>query len=99
MDTGANVNNRGEAYTENPIGQRGVRTTLKRFSLVKVINAGGDVVRMTEANTKGSLAEPMVEILWHRRETGRQQRKPSSDLRGRHGEILEGLSGSLAPGM
>ena len=31
METVAKVNNRGEAYTENLVGQRGVRTTLKRF--------------------------------------------------------------------
>jgi len=31
METVANVNNRGEAYTENLVGQRGGRTTLKRF--------------------------------------------------------------------
>jgi len=30
-ETVANVNNRGEAYTENLAGQRGVRTALKRF--------------------------------------------------------------------
>ena len=30
-ETVTNVNKRGEAYTENPVGQRGGRTTLKRF--------------------------------------------------------------------
>ena len=30
-ETVANVNNRGEAYTENLVSQRGVRTALKRF--------------------------------------------------------------------
>ena len=30
-ETVVNVNNRGEAYTENFVGQRGVRTALKRL--------------------------------------------------------------------
>jgi len=41
----------------------------------------------------------MIEILWHRRETKRTTENTNIDLRFRRGEIPEGLSGSLAPGM
>lgn len=41
----------------------------------------------------------MIEILWHRWETRRTTENTNIDLRFRRGEIPEGLSGSLAPGM
>ena len=41
----------------------------------------------------------MVEILWHCRETRQETEKTNIDLRFCCGEIPEGLSGSLAPGM
>ena len=44
-------------------------------------------------------AELMIEILWHRRETRRPTENTNIDLRVQPGEIPEGLSGSLAPGM
>ncbi len=93
------MNNRGEAYTENPVGQRGVRNALKRFSLVKHIIAVGDSVNVLEAHTEESSVGAMVEIWWHCRETRQQTEKTNFDLRHRHGEIPEGPSGSLAPGM
>ena len=37
--------------------------------------------------------------MWHCRETRQRTEKTNIDLRYRHGEIPEGLSGSLAPGM
>jgi len=36
----------------------------------------------------------MVEIMWHCRETRQRTEKTNIDLRHRHGEIPEGLSGS-----
>ena len=54
---------------------------------------------MPEANTEESIAGTMVEILWHCRETRQGTEKTNIDLKFRHGEIPEGLSGSLAPGM
>ena len=50
------MNKRGEAYTENAIGQRGDAPPRSDFSLVKRVNADGDVVNKTEANTKESLS-------------------------------------------
>ena len=41
----------------------------------------------------------MIEIMWHRRETRRTTENTNIGLRFRPGEIPEGLSGSLAPGM
>jgi len=69
------------------------------ISLVNSIEAGGDGVEMPEANTEESIDGIMVEILWHCRETRQQTEKTNIDLRFCHGEIPEGLSGSLAPGM
>ena len=43
-----------EAYTGNSMGRKEVRTLLKQFSLVTAY-AGGDDVKMPEANTKGSI--------------------------------------------
>jgi hypothetical protein len=54
---------------------------------------------MPEANTEESLVGTMVEITWHCRETRQRTEKTNIDLKWRHGEIPEGLSGSLAPGM
>ncbi len=54
---------------------------------------------MSEANTEESIARTMVEIEWHCRETRQRTEKTNFDLKFRYGEIPEGLSGSLAPGM
>jgi len=54
---------------------------------------------VTEAYTEESIVEAMIEIGWHRRETRRTTENTNVDLRFRPGEIPEGLSGSLAPGM
>ncbi len=54
-----------EAYTENPVGRKGGRISLKQFSLVRIVK---------------QVATALV------------VRKPTQ--RDRHGEILEGLSGS-----
>jgi hypothetical protein len=88
------VNNTGEAYTENLVGQRGEAPPRSDFSLVKGINADGDSVNVLEANTEESLERTMGEILWHCRETRQQTEKTNIALRSGHGEIPEGLSGS-----
>ena len=49
---------------------------------------------MPEANTEESLVGTMVEIKWHCRETRQKTEKTNIDLKWRHGEIPEGLSGS-----
>ena len=54
---------------------------------------------MLEANTEESIAGIRVEILWHCRKTRQRTEKTNIDLKFWHGEIPEGLSGSLAPGM
>ena len=41
----------------------------------------------------------MEEIMWHCRETRQSTENTNIVLKSRHGEIPEGLSGSLAPGM
>jgi hypothetical protein len=41
----------------------------------------------------------MDEIVWHCRETRQSTENTNIVLKSRHGEIPEGLSGSLAPGM
>jgi hypothetical protein len=88
------VNNRGEAYTEHLVGQRGDAPPRSDFSLVKGITADGDSVNVLEANTEESSDETMVEIAWHCRETRQQTEKTNIDLKFRQGEIPEGLSGS-----
>jgi len=50
---GENLNNAGEAYTENHAGRKGERTFLKQSSLVTPFNAVGEGVILSEANTKG----------------------------------------------
>ena len=56
--------------------------------------ADGDSVNGLEANTEESVVETMVEIVWHCRETRQRTEKTTIDLKKRHGEIPEGLSGS-----
>ena len=48
------MNNRGEAYTENLVGQRGGAPPRSDFSLVNVNKADGDSVKLLEANTEES---------------------------------------------
>ncbi len=64
-----------------------------------LVRADGDSANVLEAHTEESSVRTMVEILWHCRETRQRTEKTKFDLRHRHGEISEGLSGSLAPGM
>jgi hypothetical protein len=91
------VNNRGEAYTENLVGRRGVAPPRSDYSLVKGIKADGDSVNVLEANTEESLDRTMGEILWHCRETRQQTENTNVVLRYCRGEIPEGLSGSERP--
>ena len=52
-------NDVNEAYTENDADRKGERTSLKQFSLVTSINAVGQGVMLSEANTKGpSMVRP-----------------------------------------
>jgi len=51
---GSTPNELCEAYTGNFMGRKGVRTSLKRFSLAKLKDAGGDGVNEPEAKTKES---------------------------------------------
>ena len=88
------MNKRGEAYTENAIGQRGDAPPRSDFSLVKGLNAGGDVVNETEANTEESLSRnddrDTVALPGNQAAT----ENTNIDLRFRRGEIPEGLPGS-----
>jgi hypothetical protein len=88
------VNNRGEAYTENLVGQRGAAPPRSDFSLVNGKKADGDSVNILEANTEESLVDTMVEISWHCREIRQITEKTNIDLRCRQGEIPEDLSWS-----
>jgi hypothetical protein len=88
------VNKTGEAYTENPVGQRGDAPPRSDYSLVNDNKADGDSVNLLEANTEESLVNTMVEILWHCWETRQSTEKTNIALRYGQGEIPEGLSGS-----
>ena len=52
------------------------------------------MVNETEAYTEESVAEMMIEILWHCRETRQTTENTNVDLRFLQGEIPEGRSGS-----
>ncbi len=52
---GSTPNELCEAYTGNFMGRKGVRTSLKQFSLAKLKDAGGDGFNVPEAKTKESL--------------------------------------------
>jgi hypothetical protein len=61
---------------------------------VKSIHTGGHVVNETEAHAEESVADMMIEIVWHCRETRQRTENTNVDLRYPHGEIPEGRSGS-----
>ena len=77
------MNNRGEAYTENLVGQKSDGTTLKRLQPRKGNKADGDSVNGLEANTEESVVETMVEIVWHCRETRQRTEKTTIDSKSR----------------
>ena len=52
------------------------------------------MVNVTEAYTEESVADRMVEIWWHCRETRQRTEKTNIDLRLPQGEIPEGRLGS-----
>ena len=52
------------------------------------------MVNVAEAYTEESVAEMMIEILWHCRETRQRTENTNIDLRFSRGEIPEGRSGS-----
>ena len=46
-------NEAAEAYTGNHVGRKGVRTSLKRYSLDTFVKVAGEGVINSEAKTKG----------------------------------------------